>query len=203
MDYKYISIDEENLEKGGHWWPWKREIISAILIAALSSIATFGIISLLSVKIPESDQFTCGKTFAEAHQRGCIFDPLTLTWLPPECSQHGQQEFLEASGNGTWHYWEDPDGLLELGTYEALSHLSPGTHYYTTQEQHLNHCMWMLLRVHDALTHGKRLSTRTISYEHSKHCLGMLVEEAKIGVGEKLTQVNVKGTAPDVGFSVC
>lgn len=207
MGYEYTSIDEDRRERS---WLWRATfigtvLIGAILIAALSSVATIGVMTWDKIsRAPK--QFSCGETFDEAHQRGCTFDPLTLTWLHPECSLYGSQEFQisQTSKNSTWEYWEDKGGSLELGGYEALSLLPPGTSYWMTQEQHLNHCMWMLSRAHDAaITPGKRLDSKSSSPEHARHCLDMLVELASIGTGEKLSQVIVKGWSKDIGWTAC
>jgi hypothetical protein len=205
MDYKYTSIDEKSQTRRGHWWLLcRREIILAVLMAALSSVVTLGITSLLSHNGLQSQPLSCGKTFNEAHSHGCTFDSLTLTWLRPECSLHGQEGFNEAAGIETWRYWEEKNGgLFELGGYESLANLPPGSLYLATYEQYLTHCMWILLRVHDALENGKRLDFRSISYEHSKDCLSLLLKEAKRGVGENLTQLSTHAVANEIGYGVC
>jgi len=221
MDYKYTSIDEDRRPKeGGRWWLWRAQfigtvLIGAALIAALSSVATLGVIkihrpqqfSCSETSEEAHQQFSCGETFDEAHQRGCTFDALTLTWLHPKCSQYGSQEFLEIaknSSNGSWQYWDDKSALHELGGYQALSYLPDGATYWTTQEEHLYHCKWMLMRVYDAATTpGKRLDSKSGSHEHTEHCLDMLVEQAIIGAGEKLSQVIVNGRSMDIGWTAC
>lgn len=224
MDYKYTSIDEDRRARS-HSWSWRAGVIGAVvtgaaLVAAVSSLTTFVIMTSAGGQrpqqfscgetldeVPSTPRFSCGETFDEAHQRGCTFDALTLTWLPPQCSTYGAKEFLEiskSSGNGTWQYWEEKGGSNELGGFEALSYLPTGSSYWTTQEEHLHHCMWMLMRVHDAATTpGKRLDSRSSSYEHTKHCLDMLVEQASIGAGEKLSQVIVNGRSLDIGWTAC
>lgn len=205
MDYKYTSIDNTSETRPRHWWlSWRREINLAILAAILSSMATIGITLLLSHKSMQSQPLSCGTTFEEAHSHGCTFDALTLTWLRPECSQHGNEEFLEATGKETWRYWEEKkDGIVELGDYQSLAYLPPGSLYLATYEQYLTHCMWILLRVHDALEYGKRLDFRSISYEHSKDCLGLLLTEAKRGVGANLTQLSTHAVANEIEYGVC
>ena len=166
MDYKYTTVDEERQGRG---WPWKKELIAAILIAALSSMVTFGVMT--SVKVMQgnatehmSQQFSCGETFDEAHQRGCTFDALTLTWLHPKCSQYGAQEFQEiskTSSTGSWQYWEDKGGMHELGGYEALSYLPGGSNYWTTTEAH-----FLPLRVDAiAVTQCSNNSWQTFGFE--------------------------------------
>lgn len=200
MDYDYSSIDEA---KHKYRRPWRRAVIAAILAAALSTIAILGFTSWTWFRTLEPHKFTCGETLEDAHQRGCIFDSLTLTWLHPECSFHGHQEFLETSGNKTWHFWQDKHGTVEYASYQSLSLLPPGTTYYVTQGEHLNHCMWNMLRVHDALLNGKRLDAVTSKYQHSKHCLSMLVEQATFGDKEDLAKVSVAGRTGRIGFNSC
>lgn len=173
-------------------------------IAIFSIVGTLGITYFLSERVIHVQPLSCGETFDEAHARGCTFDALTLTWLRPECSQHGNEEFLEAAGNETWRYWEEKmDGLVELGHYEALAYLPPGSEYLATYEQFLTHCMWILLRVHNALEYGKRLDFQSISYDHSKDCLGLLLTEAKRGAGENLTQLGTHAVANEISYGVC
>ena len=205
MAYKYTSIDDASKTRPEHWLrSWRGEISLAILIAVFSSVATFGITSLLSHKEVQAQPLSCGKTFEEAHSHGCTFDALTLTWLRPECSQHGNEAFSEAAGNETWRYWQEEEGgVVELGHYESLAYLPPGTLYLATYDQYLTHCMWILLRVHNALEHGKRLDFQSISYEHSKDCLGLLLREAKHGVGNNLTQLSTHAVANEIDYGVC
>jgi hypothetical protein len=220
MDYKYERIDEDRRER---LWLWKTQFLGAVLlgaaaIAALSSVATVGVMKSLQAQVSRQlcdkdplveppKQYSCGESFDEAHQRGCTFDALTLTWLHPKCSQYGQKEYLEVSKtsiNGSWQFWDDKSGTHELGGYEALTYLPEGESYWTTQQEHLHHCMWMLMRVHDAATTpGKRLDTKSGSFEHTKHCLEMLVEQATIGAGENISHINVKGRSMDIGWAAC
>lgn len=206
MDYKYTSIADNSETRRAHWWQLsRREIISVIIIAILSSVATIGITSLLSVRGTQLKPLSCGKTFEEASSHGCTFDALTLTWLRPECSQFGNDEFSKSAGNATWRYWKEEvkDGLVELGHFDSLAYLPPGSLYMSTYEQYLNHCMWILLRVHNALEYGKRLDYQSISYEHSKDCLNLLLTEAKRGVSENLTQLSTHAVANEIDYGVC
>lgn len=200
MDYKYSSVDDE---RHTYRRPYRREVFTAILIAILSGTAILGFVSWRRARVMESHDFTCGSTLEEAQQRGCTFDSITLTWLHPECSHHGHQEFLNSAGNETWQFWKDPDGASEYASYESLALLPPGTTYYVTQAEHLNHCMWNMLRVHDALVNGKRLDAVTSKYHHSKHCLSMLVEQATHGTKEGLGEISVAGRTGRIGFNSC
>ena len=219
MDYKYSRIDEERDEarraQWSLWWLWRANFIGAVLlgatlIAALSSLATVGVINMTSrTSSTESElpkQYSCGESFDEAHQRGCKFDSLSLTWLHPKCSQYGQEEFHNSgvTSNDTWEYWEKKGGGHVIGGYEAVALLAPGSFYWTTQEHHLYHCVWMLRRIHDAAVNpGKRLDAESSSAEHAKHCVDMLGKWAAVGVADTLTDITIKGVAMDIGMNAC
>ena len=200
-DYKYASINDSEQPR---WRLGRWTTITAIIVLIAFSVATFGVLSMRSKSSLGFQPVSCGKTIKEAREHGCTFDALTLTWLRPECSLHGQTEFIESAGAEPWSYWQEKEGaLVELGGYETLADLAPGTRYLATYEQFLDHCMWILLRVHHALEYGERLDFKTISYEHSKDCLSLLLKDAKAGVGENLTRLTTRAEAPDIGFGVC
>ncbi|KAI1417351.1 hypothetical protein F5Y13DRAFT_177208 [Hypoxylon sp. FL1857] len=51
-----------------------------------------------------------GTTVAEAKQRGCIFTPLAIAWLPPHCVDMELSNEFDKQGpgpNGEWDYWSD------------------------------------------------------------------------------------------------
>lgn len=206
MDYTYTSITDTSRTRRADWWQFsRRDIILVVLVSILSSAATIGITSLLPEGGEQSQSFGCGKTFEEAKLHGCTFDALTLTWLRPECSIFANDEFSKSAGNETWQYWrEEANGdLVELGPYDSLAYLPPGSLYLATHEQFLTHCVWILLRVHNALEYGKRLDFQSISYDHSKDCLSLLLTEAKRGAGENLTQLSTHAVANEIDYGVC
>lgn len=121
----------------------------------------------------------CGSSVAEAKAKGCIFDPLTVYWMPSTCSQAYTSEFLEygrQTNSLSWRYWgapNDTDPLQDLATLEAEAE------YYTTNSEHLAHCTFMLLRLAESAKSGKRVDTMTSDLKHSKHCALMLLEASK------------------------
>lgn len=173
--------------------------IIGILILAVYVVAT----APMAVKaIAARHRYTCGSTKEEAIARGCTFDPLTVQWLPKQCSRKGLDQFLVAHGTDyswrrsasgsesndtsmdqipnepTWRYFADEAQTVEYvnGLMDApIGHYT----YYTTRGEHLAHCAFMLVRAAEARKAGERMDTLTEEYEHSVHCALFLWEYAK------------------------
>jgi hypothetical protein len=78
-----------------------------------------------------------GTTIAEAVARGCVFTPLGLGWLPPQCLDMELSDDFDKQGpllGGEWPYWSDLNGTTRM-TREEMS-LLPETEgaFFTTQE---------------------------------------------------------------------
>jgi hypothetical protein len=142
-------------------------------------------------------QFTCGSTLEEAKARGCTFDPMTVQWLPPQCSRAGLDEFLVAHGSyapwekrsespypdqianeSTWRYYTDETQTVE---YVDGLHMAPLGHYmyYTTRGEHLAHCAFILVRGAEARAAGERLDLLSGDSVHTRHCALFLWEYAR------------------------
>ena len=128
--------------------------------------------SSLSPKPPSP----CGTSIPEAISLGCVFDPLTVYWLPPTCSRFGASEFTSFNDGKPWRYWSDVEGREEI---IDLPTSGLGL-YYTTEAEHMAHCAFMLLRMADALQNDRKGGTRgvddmTMDFKHSRHCVMMLL----------------------------
>ncbi|CZR65505.1 uncharacterized protein PAC_15405 [Phialocephala subalpina] len=142
-------------------------------------------------------RFTCGSTLDEALARGCTFDPMTVQWLPPQCSRAGLDEFLVAHGThtpyrkrsessypdqianeSTWRYYTDETQAVE---YVDGLQAAPVGHYmyYTTRGEHLAHCTYILIRGAEARAAGERLDLLSGDLEHTRHCALFLFEYAR------------------------
>lgn len=114
---------------------------------------------------------TCGSTIAEAQARGCIYDPLTVYWMPAACERSHADEFVTFAGDKPWQYWEDQAGTIPISNLR----MRPGETYFTTEKEHLAHCAFLLMRLADVFRTGKRVDYMTGHFEHSKHCAQMLL----------------------------
>ncbi|KAK2052707.1 hypothetical protein LY76DRAFT_467798, partial [Colletotrichum caudatum] len=119
----------------------------------------------------------CGADLEEAKARGCSYDPLTLTWLPPQCSRVGADDFTRAAdGDRPFTYYKDrkktevyPDLGTRLGT----------NIYWSTAGEHVAHCAFIIIRKATAEAEGTPLDGLSSSLEHLRHCTLMLLEFAR------------------------
>lgn len=145
-----------------------RYVLIAYVLASLAWFAKGTIPPRLS---------SCGETVEEASRRGCVFDPLTVTWLPSSCYRGSTQEFLDAGPhNGSWGYWRDQDGKVPVSDLGARIGEKV---YWTTEGEHLTHCAYLIIRNAAAQEMGMRLDRTSGSMHHTRHCAMFLLEAAK------------------------
>lgn len=163
----------------------------------------------IEAKREASRRYTCGSSREEAIALDCTFDPVTVQWLPQQCSRAGLEEFLTAH---TWHHQsslrsisqrereadhesnitypdQNPDeGYWRYYTDETQTVEYPnglvdapvGVHtYWTTRGEHLAHCTFMLIRGFEVRRAGERVDTFTDEFEHSVHCARLLFYYAR------------------------
>lgn len=127
-------------------------LLAYILVTAPLLVPSLSIHTHLTLQsTPVVKEYHCGKTKEEAIARGCTFDPLTVSWLPQECSRRQTDEFWAdapiTKDNFTneyearWRYYdwdltERYDGLADLPVYA-------GVHTYrSTLGEHITHCAY-------------------------------------------------------------
>lgn len=143
---------------------------SAATAAGIILVGVYIIITapFLHAKLAAGRRYTCGETIEEAVGRGCTFDPLTVTWLPAQCSRAGTDEFLAAkrNDNSLWKYYLDGNGTAEVAN---LGSRLGDRIYWTTKGEHLSHCAYILIRGAEAQQSG----------HHTRHCALFLLEAAR------------------------
>lgn len=121
----------------------------------------------------------CGtsNTTAEAISLGCEFDLMSYSWTPKPCfDEDTASEFREwvwesERHEGAFPFFYDHEGKNKVEDEQELSQ-SFGKAIYTTQEEHLGHCSFMIRRIHRvAESNGRlRLNSRYGTLAHTKHC---------------------------------
>ena len=170
-------------------------LLNLILIIALTAVSTLHIRLLRELSPPAPEKYTCGASFEEAKSLGCEFDQLVKTWLPPQCSRYGLEEYLEAGhasvnqsgmieSGDQWPYWHDremtqpiPVGELAFMAREDEN----GPKWWTTGREHMTHCTWMIIRLAYVYSHGERTDILTSQFHHAKHCALFMLDRALEG----------------------
>lgn len=147
-----------------------------------------------TLNLPSSQTMTCGDSPATAAAAGCHFDPISFSWLPPQCyDAPNTAEFL--SWNWTFY---DSEGDATPGT--APEHVPHAVSYdvavsghlpelMVTEEYHLVHCIFTWRKMHRALNTdskgwapesvGAFMDSYTRKWKHSHHCTDTLLTFVK------------------------
>ena len=112
----------------------------------------------------------CGSTPAEARNLFCRFDLMAAAWVPPECYNEELSESFLRSGNWTWY--ED----REATCIAPIEKIREGNYKYllSSNDFHLQHCLYNWQRLLHALHSGKPLDSKVINLNHTEHCSDML-----------------------------
>jgi hypothetical protein len=166
-------------------WPWWCVLNTGLVLAGFLAVWKMAIPpptslhehiltddgkSFPSGQLTWSQKFTplpCGKSPAEAITRGCHFDIIATSWLPPNCIDYElASEFVALY---PWQYFHNPNGtdLIPddpdtLGSQTGL--------IWTTHRWHSAHCLFMWKKLNRALVQGRLTDGETIKQGHTDHC---------------------------------
>lgn len=126
---------------------------------------------------PPKQEQDCGSTVASARAANCSFDLLSNSWMPTSC--YDSETDLE------FRSWiVHPNRTHGAWPYFTSSSLSPSTHIpdiatlssmtglwlWTTEEEHIAHCIFWARRIHRALEGSFRWSKGVENMQHTFHC---------------------------------
>ncbi|KAL1640936.1 hypothetical protein SLS58_006552 [Diplodia intermedia] len=120
----------------------------------------------------------CGSSPAEAEAAGCIFDVMTVSWLPAECYD-GEltAQFIE---DGPWTFYLSNSTLPEAPPHEreaipSLDAVGRTTELmWTDRRFHVYHCIYGWKMMHRAVERGWKMESSLASYHHTEHCADTL-----------------------------
>lgn len=147
----------------------------------------------------------CGRTADDARLLGCEFDLISYSWTPGVCyDRETDQEFRDWAWEqdrefGAFPFFRDKAGSERFADEIALSE-AVGEKGYTSQEEHLGHCIFWVRR-YERLLEGKGYITeRGDTLEHAIHCSNSILERMK---GEReIDMTELHSTFP-IGFNTC
>jgi len=131
----------------------------------------------------------CGHTAEDAVARGCEFDQVTTSWLPPRCiDRELQEEFLTTIRPGGWRFWAQDDQTQEHDA-EQLGWVTD--EIWATNEWHMWHCLYVWRKLARAVRNGKPIDGSTLSLTHTDHCAYMTGSEYATTQSEVRTLVSI------------
>ncbi|KAK6220663.1 hypothetical protein LQW54_002108 [Pestalotiopsis sp. IQ-011] len=155
-------------------------VIAIVVLAAyVLATAPMALRTLMAQK-----RYTCGNNIEEAKARGCTFDPMTVQWLPKQCSRAGTDEFLSAHGTHT-DFTTRPEGTVFANNNRRRGTPDGSTPY---PDQNATERVWRYY-ADEAQTHEYvnglvdapigHYSYYTTRGEHLAHCAYILVRGAE------------------------
>lgn len=119
----------------------------------------------------------CGNSSAEARQKGCTFDQLNWSWLPPSCPPYANDLFIHAENPG-WRYFEALEGR-NLVDGEKWDEVLNGDRRVFVEREHLSHCVFRFLSIAQILRDGTPYHAKLADYRHSAHCANAVLESMR------------------------
>lgn len=116
----------------------------------------------------------CGSSPVEAKAAGCVFDLMTVSWLPLECyDSELTAQFME---EWPWKFYlsnstlpeAPPESREEIPSLEAIS--STTELMWTDRRFHIYHCIYGWKMMHRAVERGWKMESSLTSYHHTEHC---------------------------------
>jgi hypothetical protein len=112
-----------------------------------------------------SFKYPCGLSAAEAKEKGCIFDVMSMAWQSPECFDEDlHAEFMDL---GPWEFYADQAGT-QMVTYDQVA--QRGAISWTSREYLVIHCIYGWKAMHRAWQRGWRMDANLASIEHTEVC---------------------------------
>jgi hypothetical protein len=138
----------------------------------------------------------CGQSVAEARSRGCVYDGLSITWLPPECFDKELTDEFNRAGpgpNGAWPYSMDKEGTMPMTLEETSLMADSGEGFWTSRGWHLSHCNYSWRKMYRAQKTGIAIERQKNDVHHIIHC-GMLNDEKLHNVSLAAMTTNLRNS---------
>lgn len=149
--------------------------------------------SLANMAVGQAGPTDCGSSVKEALEKGCLFDPVSFSWLAPDCYDSELVESFLELGSWAWHS-SKADSSIEANKvhFETVA-LGEHHHLWVTREFHLYHCTFQWRKMHRAILRGKPLDGYIGNYSHTEHCEGVLTNAVlDLGLGVVDVQIQRK-----------
>jgi hypothetical protein len=195
QDVEIIHATDSEIEyptddKTRHRKFWRGKVF--LIIFAL--LVTTAVLVLLYLLNSSSEAVTnCGLSPEKAREKGCKFDVMSFSWLPPACYDADlTQQFL---ADKEWGWYTDPRATGSV----PLSEVQEGNlkYVFVSWEFHLVHCGYMWRKMHRAVMSGGPIDGYIMDTNHTAHCVKELLA-GKTELNRTTTMIFAK--YPECGF---
>lgn len=149
LPFQDIDLAPPPPYKTGHQRLWLH-VLNLSLKAVVVGLAVCGLIALIQATVAfdtntQEVDCNCGSSVEEAISRGCKYDAMATSWLPPMCRDDELAYEFDHAGpgpNGEWGYYADIHGnvsyTLEEVAMLAVNEKDEDRGFYTTHEWYCN-----------------------------------------------------------------
>lgn len=201
--FRYLVLNNPSLPRNGRTKAYRKLLLlgtSAVAFAILCfSIAKhfktpphhFDTTETVNQSV--STMATCGTDPITALARNCSFDPLSFSWLPPQCYDAELTSMFLKHNEWEWYKSATPEDLSASELISvSLSTVLQGneTELYVSDGYHVVHCIYMWKKLHRAMdversgfepgsTSGAWMDSYIGNLGHTEHCSGLLLDWEK------------------------
>ncbi|KAL9635101.1 MAG: hypothetical protein Q9164_003672 [Protoblastenia rupestris] len=144
---------------------------------------------------PIENGYWCGTTPEEARAKGCKFDVILYSWVPPSCYDHELQVAYLEERESEWYFQRGGEGGERVSQERAAEGVEPGL--WLSWDYHDYHCQFifrMMTRILQKPSQG--VPGRVLEDYHTRHCINVLK-----GI-EKGPEVDIS-TLVSLNYSTC
>ncbi|KAK4206657.1 hypothetical protein QBC37DRAFT_458135 [Rhypophila decipiens] len=112
---------------------------------------------------------SCGHSPTEARAKGCTFDLMLSTWIPPSCADNAMMETYLSQGK--YHYFRDENRTEPMSEKEARK----GEYkvIWTEGEFHLAHCVYLMDMQIRSYKTARPVEVGIFNHGHTMHCVNL------------------------------
>jgi hypothetical protein len=180
---------------------WTRSLLLQTVIFAITVAVSVQLVLLIQARWAREDYtFTdCGHTPDEARARGCIYEPMQRSWIPPECYFSEPVDEYDVFRDRVWY---DDENLTIPSDVEGLE--SGDVLLTYTRYWHDEHCAYVLRKMALAVHLGKKMiNSIPANIHHANHCAKAIAERVVNSYNASFLETDRTMTESNLLFETC
>jgi hypothetical protein len=180
---------------------WTKSFLLHATIFAIAVAVSVQLVLLIEKRWSREDYtFTdCGTTPDEARARGCIYEPMQRSWIPPECYFPEPADEYDVFRDRVWY---DDAWLTIPSSVESLE--SGDTTLTYTRYWHDEHCAYVLRKMALAVHLGKKMiNSIPANIHHANHCAKAIAARVVNSYNASFLETDRTMTESQLKFETC